>query len=327
MLCTLKSALVFLYVCIAYGFGAAVVTKGLLHWSPLGIIAFRMVFGLAVCILIAIYIVSTNISIRMNFKENIYPKFEDLMHMFGQGLVYQSFPHISMAIAQLWVPSTASQIMQPIAAMVGAVVSHFLFEDERFNIYKGVALILAFSGVGCTVVPSFDHPAPSFGFFKVILGYILLFIAVACFGLGSIYMKLKPSSYHPAVTSTYQLLGATIFCVVVALINDGPKSLYIQAKTANLIEWSWPIIVGIFCSGLAVHAALYLVTHVGAIGVYFIEIGQVSFGVVVGVVWLHEWDHYNKFDVLISLGGIALIGIGVVIGFIEPKHQEYEPIP
>jgi len=316
-----------MYVCIAYGIGAAVVTKGMTYWSPLVIIAYRMLFGLLTCILIAFYVISTNPSMRSNFKKEVFPPFEDMVHILAQGLTYQAFPQILMAIAQQWVPSTAAQIMQPIAAIVGATVSHFTLHDESFNVFKIVSILMSVTGVSLTVIPSFDHPAPSFGRFKIILGYVLLFFAVSLFGLSSIYFKIKSFKYHQAITSTYQLLSATIFCFISALVCDGYKSFIYQTVCAKKIDWIWPLIVGIFCSALAVHSALYLVKNVGAIGVYFIEIGQVGFGVIIGVVWLREWKDYELYDVYVSVAGIALIAIGVVIGFFEPKRTEYEPIP
>ena len=327
MLCTTTSSLVFLYVCIAYGIGAAMITKGLMHWSPYLLISFRMFFGFFICFLIFIYLYFTNISIRSNLNEHKFPKPMELFHMISQGLTYQGIPHILLALAQQWVPSIATQIMQPSGAMIGAVLSHFCFPDERFTVTKFFSLFLSVTGIFGTAYPSFDHPSPNVTIFKMIIGYILIFIAVALGGLSSIYFKLKPFPYHQSFLSTIQLGGATIFCFLFSFYFDGINSIILQSRTANKIEWLWPILVGVFCSGLSIHAALYLVVNVGAVGVYFIEIGQVGFGIIAGVVWLKEWAHYSQFEILISIVGIAIIGVGVILGFHSPKKLEYEPIP
>jgi len=324
---SLKSASVFVFACFAYGISSAVVKKGLTHFGPFVMIFYRMFFGLIPSVFSLLYSVFFDFEFRMRWKEYILLKGWDLFHICFTGFCFLGITYPCIGIALIWIPSHAEQIMHPIAAMVGAIVSHFAFHDEKFHIYKFLSIVISTVGLAMVIYPTMDHPGPSSTLFQIVMGYCLVFFAVCVFGVTSVYMKAKTIKFHPNVVTVYQMIVATIFNFIVTIFFEGHNKLIEQSKSAKIDNWIWPIIVGVVGTGLSQTAANYLVANVGATAVAFTGIGQVSFGVISGVIWLKEWAGYSYIEIIISMCGISIIVFGVIIGFIEPKHQEYEPLP
>ena len=276
---TFFSASVYIFACIAYGISSACVKMGLLHFSPVVLIFYRMFFGLIPCLIGLTYTFFTDLEFRMRWRHYMFPGAWNLFHICAAGFLWLGVTYPCIGIALMWVPSHAEQIMHPIAAMVGAIVSHFIFPDERFNLFKFFSIVIATVGLVGVVYPTLDHPAPQCTEFQMFLGYGLIFFAVVVFGITSVYMKMKTINFHPHVVTTYQMLVSVIFQLIVSSIFVGPKKLWEETKTASLYNWIWPAAVGIIGTGLAQLAANYLVANVGATAVAFTGIGQVAFGV------------------------------------------------
>ena len=327
MALTFKSYFAFFYACFACGISSACVKKGLKHFTPLVIIFYRMFFGLIPCLIDLIIRYFREKDFRIRFSEYIYPSGWGFFHICMTGILFLGFTYPGIAIALVWVPSHAEQIMHPIEAMFGAILAHFVFHDERFNIYKVLSLIIASIGVGATVYPSFDHTGPNYGMLTIAFGYFLIIFAVIMFAVASVYMKLRTSTFDTTIVTVWQMIVSSIFCLICSFLIEGPKTFIQQTLTASLYDWIWPIIIGVFGTGLAQIATLYLVNNAGAAIATFIGIGQVPFGILAGVVWLQEWKPYSIIERIISSIGIFIITIGVIIGFIQPKDIDYEQIP
>ena len=327
MKCSTTSALVFLYLCLAFGCAAAGVTQGLKYFTPSLIIFLRMFFGFSICFILLIYKVLTDKYFRKNFKKHLYPGFWGFFHMCGTGIIYQGFPHVLLAFAQNgYVSSTTSQLMQPFSTTMGAIVAHFLLPDEKFNIKKFYSLLTAIIGVVMTAVPSFSHPMGSLTFKEMLIGYILLFIGVSCFGIGTIYIKLRTSSFDVSITSTLQMFSASLFAFIGTLIMEGYQDSLNLLLKAPFMGYFWVSIVGIFSSGLAMYATIYLVEQLGANGVNFASFGQIIVGVVVGVVLMHDWKEYLQWEIFLSIGGILMLGVGILIGFSKNPQDDYKKL-
>ena len=326
MKCTIKATLSYIYICTAAGSAYGIISKGLQYFSPTLIITLRMFFGFLICLLIFFLRFLFLKKYKNNFLQQLFPGKIIIYHMCISGLLYQGIAHTLIATTQQWVNSAIVQMVFPLDSVIASIFSHFFFEDEKFTLLKLYSLILAFLGVIMTAIPSFKHPSPGVTITNIIIGYLFLFIAVFLWGLSTVYMKLKTSTYDGLITGIYQLLSSFFICGITSIIYDGPKKIIYQCLNTPLIGWLSPIIVGIFASGLIVLCAIILVKEIGAVAGNFPSFGQIIIGIFVGVIWLKEWKFYSIFDIIITLLGTIFLIIGIYIGFSKDENKENEPL-
>jgi drug/metabolite transporter (DMT)-like permease len=322
MKCSATIAAAFVFCAAAYGSSSAAVSRALVGFTPELIIVLRMLFGCISCALALVvrglfqpgYIAFA----RSHFTQGLWP----LVHVTVGGLLNLGIPHSLTAIAQLWIPSAAVQLAKPLAPAVSQLCSHFLLPDERFTRLKFWALVAAIAGVVLTAVPPFMHTPDGRAAALVVVGFVLLFVAGILFGLATVYFKWRVPGADITVSSLVQTGTSMVFDIVWSLIMDGPPKIIRCIKTAAPIDWLWPILLGVVCSGIAVHGFMYLVNNLGAVGANFVPFGQIIVGLVLGVVWLHEWKDYALWEVAVSIVGILFLTGAIIIGFLHEKKPE-----
>lgn len=315
MRCSLFIALSFIFCAVAYGASSAAVTQGLKSFTPELIIVFRMLFGCGFCLIVMVFrlIFEPNYKsvVKAHFTAGVMP----IVHVMIGGLFNLAIPHSMIAIAQQWIPSAAVQLAKPLTPAVSQICGHFLLPDEHFTWMKGLALASALLGVTACAIPSFLHTNTSSATVYVGVGYLLLLISMALFGFATVYFKWKAPNTDITVSSVIQTGASFVFDMIWSLIMDGPEKIGKCCREADWLAWMWPLMLGVFASGVAVHGFMYLVNNLGAVGANFVPFGQIIVGVALGVAWLHEWAAYRTWEIILSCFGILLLIGAIVIGF------------
>ena len=313
----ISSLLVFFYLCLANGLSAAAISKSLKNFEPTLLIAIRMFSGFFICLIILLIKIPFNIELRTNLKKKLFPDLISIVHVCISGMLFQGIPHTLYAFAQQWVSSSMAQLMRPLSPIMGTVFSHFFLPDEKFNLKKFFSLLFAVIGVSMTSIPSFSDSHSTYSLSNRIFGFILLFFAVSFTGIALVYMKKKTKHIDSSISAVYQMFSSGFFCLIWYSFKDGKHIFDFQKYYQPFKVWIYPILTGIFASGLTVHGSLYLVEKVGAVGTSFTKFGQIIIGVGAGIIWLNEWAKYSKFDIYISIGGIIILSFGILIEFIK----------
>ncbi|OHS96106.1 hypothetical protein TRFO_37746 [Tritrichomonas foetus] len=198
-------------------------------------------------------------------------------------------------------------------------MSHFIFPDERFTIYKFISLVAALVGVVLNAVPSFLHAGSSDETKNVTIGYVVLICGVIVQGVGMVYMKWKSPNTDITVSAMIQIGASAILCLIWSLIWDTPKVLASQSVAAPPMAWVWALIIGVLATGIAGHGYVFLVNNIGATGASFITFGQIFVGIVVGVAFVHEWSGYRWWEIFMCVIGVVALAVAIGIGFLGDK--------
>lgn len=321
MKCTIPSALVFVFLSLTYGSAFAAVQQGLKYFAPILMIFYRMLAGfVTACIVCGIRCLVQKgywQVVKAHYTHGIV----SILWVALGGLLFHGIPHSVIAVAQLWVTSASVQIAQPLATAFGAILSHFVLPDEPFNWQKALILFFSLLGVALCSVPSFLHASGGAAVGNMALGWALLVVGVACFGLAPVVMKWKASNSDAMASSVIQLGSSSVLTLIVSLIWSGPKKIAQQSHDAPPIAWLWPILVGFLASGLAASGYNYIVHVWGAIGGNLVPFGQIVVGVIVGVAFMKDWDPYKVWEIFISCLGIILLLVAIGLGFYNPKGK------
>lgn len=328
---SIGSIIIFVFCSVVYGASYAGVAEGLKYFHAGVFQTFRMFFGLLTmgamlgvqCMVDKIKGGTYRQVVRSHFTNGFWPIF----HMVIYGLFNLGIPHCLTAIGQKWVSSATVQMMQPFAPVVGSIFGHFVLDDEHFNCQKFISLILSVVGVVLTSIPSFLHTGSGATATSTQLGigYALVFLAMCSFGVAPPYIKWKAPNVDPTTGTFVQLIAATIFELIFSLISDGPKEMQYEVMNAKPFGWFWPVLIGVFISGLAVMALLYLTNTIGAFGVNLVPFGQMIVGIIVGVAFLKEWASYLWWEIIMAVIGVIVLCFSLGAGIYQPKQpQEIE---
>ena len=328
MQCTVTSSIVFIILSLIYGSSFAGNTQGLKYFSPALYIAFRMLFGFALCVVILIARILIHPKeytqiVKAHFRSGIGP----IIWMAVAGLLFHGVPHCMIAISQQWVNSASVQLAQPLATCAGAISAHFVIPEEHFTWTKFWSLILAVLGVAIPAIPQFRRSDASGNIGNLAIGYVLLIVGTCFFGFAGTVMKKKTPNADITVASTVQTLASSIVCFIVSLIWDKPGKIQDECLNAPSIAWLWPFIVGALGTGVAGNCYTYLVKSIGATGASFITVGQVAIGVILGVAALNEWSGYAWWEIFLSILGLVCLIFSIVVEFAlsgRKPQQVYE---
>ena len=320
MKCTTTSTLVFIILSFIYGSAFAGIAQGLKYFSPGVLITYRMLFGALTTTIIFIFRIIFQDNYWNMAKSQLTSGFNTYLWVSIAGLLFHGVPHSMIAISQQWVQSAAVQIAQPLSTTAGAFFSNLLLPDEKFDTQQLITLIVAFTGVGLTSIPSFKNSNNNTS--QIALGYFLLILAVSFFGISPVVLKWKVPFIDISVCALIQTWFSFFITLIWSIIYDSLNVFLKQTFENKLISFIWPALVGISATGIASHGFVYLINSIGANGANFITFGQILVGVLIGVLILKEWNLYTLDQIILSLFGIILIGIAIGIGFYNPNSNE-----
>ncbi len=175
----------------------------------------------------------------------------DFIHLLVIGVVNSSVPFFMYAYAALHIDASLSSILNSLSPMFGAIFSA-LFLIEPLNIRKGSGLILG-GTIGVAIVTSVNVSGMGTEYFLSIGACI---VAALCYGLSSVYIKLRASHIKPkAIAAGSQLLAGL---ALLALAFLYPVSITV---TPNLV--ATVVIFAVICSAIAYLLYYDLINSIG----------------------------------------------------------------
>ncbi|KAK8870445.1 hypothetical protein M9Y10_008327 [Tritrichomonas musculus] len=319
---TVIDAVVYIFLALVYGTAFAAVQQGQKYFNSCVLIAYRMLFGFGICFIIFWFRFFLQPGYKQIARAHFQSGFLPILHLAIGGILFHGVMQCMAAIAVQWLPSAAAQITQPISTATAAIISHFVLPDEPFTLFKFFSLISALIGVILNAVPSFLHASSPNETKNVSIGYVIIFVAVIAQGVGMVYMKWKTPNTDVTIAAMIQVGASAILCFAFSLIYDKPRTLQRQTIHNKPMGWLWALIIGVLATGIAGHGYVFLVNHIGATGASFIVFGQIFVGIVVGVVFCHEWRGYRWWEILMCIIGVLFIAGAIGFGFIQRKPKD-----
>ena len=207
-------------------------------------------------------------------KDKIYWK-RDFKELFVIGVVNSSIPFFMFSFAALHIPASLSSIINSMTPMFGAILSA-IFLIEPLSIKKSIGLILGSIGVG--IVSSLNIAGAGTNYYLSI-GACL--VAALCYGISSIYIKLKANHIEPKAIAAGSQVFAGLALLPFALMN--PVSFELTAKlTFTVISFA------VICSAVAYLIFYDLIAQVGPTKALTVTFLVPIFGIVWGSFFLKE---------------------------------------
>lgn len=191
------------------------------------------------------------------------------------GVVNSSIPFYMYAYAALHIPASLSAIMNAMSPLFGALLSA-IFLIEPLSRRKSIGLVMGIIGV--SIVSSFNV-AGSGSAYYLALGACL--IAALCYGLSSIYIKLRASHIEAKAIAAGSQVFAGLALVPFTFIN--PKPLALDFPLILTV-----VLFAVICSALAYLLYYALIRDVGPTKALTVTFLVPVFGILWGSIILSE---------------------------------------
>ncbi len=220
------------------------------------------------------------------------------------GIVNSSIPFFMFAFAALHIPASLSSIMNSMTPMFGAILSA-IFLIEPLSVRKSIGLILGTIGVG--IVSSLSVSA---GGLEYYLSIGACLTAAICYGISSIYIKLKASHIEPKAIAAGSQVFAGLALLPFAFLN--PVSFVLDFKIVFTV-----VLFAIICSALAYLLFYELIKDVGPTKALTVTFLIPVFGIIWGYILLGE-----PVSLSTILGGtVILVGTYLVTSSKSTKNK------
>jgi len=322
--CSSSTIGVFIFIVVVFGSSYAIVAKGLQFYEPGQLLLMRFLMALSFSLVILGYRVMRNQnSFRESIKMFVKDEKKKLGHLFVAGMLTLSVSVLLITYGQKSLSTVSVLAMSPLSITSGSIFSHFLLQDERFNMKKLYSLLSALIGVGLSSVPMLRHTnnISTTSTQSTSLGYIYTVIGLIISGFGPVYLRWGAPKTDISFSVITQLISAVIFMSVFCITVYGFSSLE-YCFNLPLSIWIWPIILGVFVSGFCIHGYMYLLGKIGTFGTNLLPFGQIVVGGIIGVIFLNEWSKYKSSEIVFSLTGIVFMMISLSFGLISAKLVE-----
>ena len=303
----------FFLLCLIYGCSYAFVSKALPYFEGSILNSLRMWFAFFFSILILIYFILNDKNFFKIIQKSLKSGNTPIFLTFLCGIINYGFPHSLITLSQNKLPSVLIIISQPFVSLFTFLMSPIFLFEEKITFKKLIPQLLAIFGSILTAKPSFNLNENNNSNFEF-LPYLLLIISLISFSFGTIFIKAYLNYSNSILLCVFQLFGSAIYSTIFSILKVGYNNYFnsIFNNPKNLI---WPLLLGIFFTGIGSFLFVYIVKELGTVIASFTNFGQIVIGIIIGVLFLKEWENYSKFDIFLSLIGLIFIFISLIFGF------------
>lgn len=258
------------------------------------------------------------------FKSSLHSikiKKTPVFHCFMCGILFLGIPVSLTTISQQTIPSVIITLSQPCIPFFTMIFAHFAFTDEKITINKLYIQVVALIGALLTLVPTINPETSSKKF--VISHYMMLFVSLILYGLGSVYIKLFLSKSDSILTCTLSIIGAGIYTMVSSMSRMSVPEFVFKFSNLPNSTILYSVIIGIIFNFFPTYMSLYIIKALGAVKANLTTFGQIVIGIVSGVCFLDEWKDYSLKDKILNYFGIFQITITLLMDFysdMKPKE-------
>jgi drug/metabolite transporter (DMT)-like permease len=203
---------------------------------------------------------------------------------------------------------TAVMIIQVSPVLIALLAAVFL--DERFTLYLGLGLALAFAGVGLIVAATGDA-----GGDRDPVGVVLCLVAAVAYSISLVLQK-------PLVARLSALNVTFLACTIGAIVClPYAGQLVDDARDAGAVDVWWVVYLGVFPTAIAFSTFAFALRHMSAssLGVTTYLVPPIT--IVMGWLFLSETPPGMAY-----VGGVIAL-VGVAIARRKPRTLAEEPAP
>ena len=234
--------------------------------------------------------------ILMSFfdRKNIVQLKTNFLFLLKIGLIVISFGYLFFYIGTGNTSGMKSSLLTSSSTFLVVILSHYLLNDEDFNKFKLLAIILGISGV------IFSNINKEFNFSFTFLGEGFLVINALLSSYGTIFVKKYGKNISPFATASGQFLYGSILLIIVGYFGH-EKSLHFNFQAIALIFY------GGIISSVAFTLWYFILREYKASEISFLRLFIPFFGTALSALILGE---KLNFGILI---GLILVIFGIII--------------
>lgn len=212
------------------------------------------------------------------------------------GAINNAVPFYLITWGQQHIDSGLASLLNGATPMFGALLAHFLTEDEKLSLIKVVGLVLGFVGVALLMQPAVVVSDDALWGQLAVLGGALSY-AMA----GMVGKRLR--NVPPMMTATGQLTASSLIMLPICIAGGGLASM-----TADLTLWAVLAALAVACTALAYLLYFTLIKQAGATNAMTVTLLIPLFATVMGMIWLGEQPTLISWiSMALILGGVALV--------------------
>ncbi len=260
----------------------------LLEWSPLLIVAVRVVIAAAVIwgiVLAAGHIVPRSWPAWIAF--------------FWMGLLNNIFPFLLIVWGQKEIESGLAAILTAAAPIFTVIVAGIWLKDEPVTRSRLLGAVLGLAGVVILIGPS-----ALAGLDASLLAQLAVLGAALSYALAGVYARRFPRmNIDPIVAAAGQLLMSSFMMIPLALMFEPPRQLI----ESSIEVWAAVGLMAVFSTALAYILYFRLLASSGATNAILVTLLIPVTAIVLGSIILDErleWSHF---------AGMAVIGLGLSV--------------
>lgn len=231
-------------------------------------------------------------------------------YLFVQSVLNSSGAWILLAWGQQYIDSGLASVLNSTAPLLVFFITFFITRHEATNPLRLVGAMCGLLGVILIVGPNVLQ-----GLGQQVAGQFAALAGAMMYGCAAIFGK-RFSHLPAAATATATILWAVVCVVPASLIIDQPWNL--SPSPRALIA---AIVLGIFCTGLAMLIYFRLLRTLGSLGVTSQGYLRAGVGVMLGVIVLGE-----QISPVVGIGLVAAL-IGVALINLPPRQAPSETSP
>ncbi len=210
------------------------------------------------------------------------------------GAINSALPFSLFAYATLSLTAGFAAVLNASAPLFGALAAYLWFR-ETLTPARVLGLGVGFAGVLILVWGKISFKGDGSGW-----SMVAALAASLAYGIAANYTKRKLTGVDPVVTATGSQIAATALLLPLAV-------LYRPATMPSLSSWLSAIALGIACTGIAYILYFRLIANVGPARAIAVTYLVPVFGMVWGLVFLHEAITPNM------IAGCAVILLGTAL--------------
>ncbi len=260
----------------------------LLEWSPLLIVAVRVVIAAAVIW-----------GIVLAAGHTVPRSWPAWIAFFWMGLLNNLFPFLLIVWGQKEIESGLAAILTAAAPIFTVIVAGVWLKDEPLTRSRLLGAVLGLTGVVILIGPS-----ALAGLDASLLAQLAVLGAALSYALAGVYARRFPRmNIDPIVAAAGQLLMSSLMMIPLTLMFESPR----QLVESSVEVWAAVGLMAVFSTALAYILYFRLLASSGATNAILVTLLIPVTAIVLGAIILDErlaWSHF---------AGMAVIGLGLSV--------------
>jgi len=218
------------------------------------------------------------------------------------GVLMVAIGNLSVIWAEQWVPSGMAALFVGTAPFWATVIE-LLRGSERFELRRGIGMLIGFAGVALLVTPggagaAFDS--------RFVIGALAIQLGCIAWQYGTIRGKYSLMSIPPLMSSALQMLSGGLVTLLVGLAMGELPRFHSTPRTFAALAY-----LALFGSVLAYTAYVYVARHLRTTTLSLYAYVNPVVAVILGWLVLHEQLTWVSITAMvIILGGVAMVQSG-----------------